>query len=134
MRAIAALLLLALSASAAPVPKEAKQDALGQLVGLWEVVTDREVKPGNEHRFRFNKDGSASIVSGASLYKYSFAIDAEATVPTFSWIYEGGSHYIAIYLLEGDSLAVVFTDVKKPTPKEVKPGIGDAYYKLKRVK
>ena len=46
----------------------------------------------------------------------------------------GQEKYIASYRIEGDTLFIVFTEAAKPIAKEVKPGAGDVYYELKRVK
>ena len=72
---------------------------------------------------------------GAEPYRYEFAIDQSNTPPSFTWNPKiGRGKYIASYRIEGDTLFIVFTDAAKPIAKEVKPGAGDVYYELKRVK
>ena len=148
MKTILALMCIAAVATAAPVPKEVrKQTDAEHFVGTWwatrfneEIYTDQ----ASPKRFDFVKDGSAGIWVNARQrsYDYSFAVDQTTNPPTFTWIPRGerggDGPYIASYRLDGDTLAVVFTatfcDANKALPKEVKPGAGDFYYELKRVK
>ena len=137
-------LILAMCATsialAAPVPKEAKRDDLGRIEGeWWEARFNNNVNPdaATARRFRFNRDGSAGIYGrvDAEPRRYEFAIDQSTAPPSFTWNSKiGRENYIGSYRIEGDTLFIVFTDAAKPIAKEVKPGAGDCYYELKRVK
>ena len=140
MRTCLLALLIAGTASAAPVPKELKEDDLSRFEGLWwEVRFNDAVAPnaGAARRFSFGKDGKAGIHSGAGAkpHPYTFALDPSTIPPSFTW--KGPTareDYRAIYRLDGDNLHIVFVEAAKPLPQEVKAGAGDVYYELKRLK
>ena len=140
MKALILVMCAATLALAAPVPKEAKRDDLDRIEGEWWEARFNEIvhaETATARRFRFNKDGTAGIYErvGAEPYRYEFAIDQSTTPPSFTWNPKiGRGKYIASYRIEGDMLFIVFTDAAKPIAKEVKPGAGDVYYELKRVK
>ena len=139
MRTAAAILLFASLASAAPVPKEVKKEN-DSIEGVWweaRFNNTPNADSANARQFSFNKDGTAGIhqSAGAKPLDYKYVVDRTTTPPSFTWIRSNGSeNYRAIYRVEGDTLFIVFTEIKKPVPKEVKPGVGDVYYELKRVK
>ncbi len=138
MKSFAVLTLLAASALAAPVPKELKKD--DSVEGLWwEARFNDTVNPdaAKARRFSFNKDGTAGIhpTAGAAPHAYTYAVDKTTEPRSFSWNGAGGrEQYRAVFRIEGDTMFLVFTGVPKPLPKEVKPGVGDVYYELKRLK
>jgi len=131
--------LLAGAAGAAPVPKEVKNDG-GSLEGIWwEARFNNTVNPdaASARRFSFNKDGTAGIhpTAGAKPHEYTYAVDTTTVPPSFTWNGAGGrENYRAVYRIEGDTLFIVFENATSPLPKEVKRGLGQVYYELKRVK
>ena len=140
MRTLILLACSAAFASAAPVPKELKKDELARFEGVWWEMrcndTDSSDLNGSR-QFSFNRDGSAGIHSkaGAAPSQYKFALDSTTTPRSFTWVpTRGGIEYNAIYKFDGDRLAIVFTNSNKPRPIEVRPGAGDVYYELVRVK
>ena len=143
MRSLAILRLVAPLAFAAPVPKELKKNDLSRFEGIWwEARCNDTVNAdiATARRWSFGKDGTAGIHSRAAPVPsdYTFTIDQTTTPRTFTFDTKpprgGGGNYVAIYDLQGDFLRFVLTEVKKPLPKEVKSGVGDVYYELKRVK
>jgi uncharacterized protein (TIGR03067 family) len=135
----ATALLLTATAVAAPVPKEVKSDG-GALEGIWWEARFNDTAnkdAATARRFSFNRDGTAGIhqTAGAKPYEYTYAIDRTTVPPSFSWIGGGGREkYRAVYRIDGDTLFIVFENAASPLPKEVKPGMGQVYYELKRVK
>ena len=138
MKSFAVLMLFAAPALAAPVPKELKNNS--SVEGLWWEARFNDTvnsDPAKARRFSFNKDGTAGIHStaGAKPHEYTYAVDKTTEPRSFSWNGTGGrEQYRAIFRIEGDTMYLVFTSVPKPLPKEVKRGVGDVYYELKRVK
>ena len=134
-----AALLIAAPTGAAPVPKEVKGDG-GSLEGLWWEARFNDTvnkDAAAARRFSFNKDGTAGIhqTAGAKPHEYTYAVDKTTVPPSFSWNGAGGrENYRAVYRIDGDTLFIVFESAANPLPKEVKPGAGQVYYELKRVK
>lgn len=138
MKSFAVLMLFAAPALAAPVPKELKNNS--SVEGLWWEARFNDTvnsDPAKARRFSFNKDGTAGIHStaGAKPHEYTYAVDTTTVPPSFTWNGAGGrENYRAVYRIEGDTLFIVFENATSPLPKEVKRGLGQVYYELKRVK
>ena len=141
MRTLAAILLaFAAPALAAPVPKELRKDDAARLVGeWWEARNKGTVVPDAEgaRRFHFRADGVCGIEerAGRKPVTYRYALDPATTPASFTWTMGfDPATYRAYYRFDGDSLHVVYVDVKNPPPKELAPGNGDEYIELRRVK
>ena len=134
------ILFLSGSVFAAPIPKEAKRNDLRRMEGLWWEYRFNNTVTSNleaSRQFSFQRDGTAGILqnAGATPIPFKFELDTLEYPSRFTWKQVGGGgDYIAIYRMEADMLYIVFTDCKKAQPNEVKPGVGDVYYELKKVK
>ena len=133
MRSLALILLLAVPALAAPVPKELKNrpDA-ERYVGTWEtVVSESNGQPHSKARWTF--DDKLKMVSNplpgkeGGTSEWVIKIDPMKSPKTI----DIGS-YPGIYEIDGDDIKIAYT-LGGPRPTEVKSGNGIYYTVLRRV-
>jgi uncharacterized protein (TIGR03067 family) len=133
MRAFAAILLLALPALAAPVPKEVKRRPDPELyVGTWEtVVSESNGQPYSKARWTF--DDKLSMTSNplpgeaGSTSVWVIKLDPAKTPKTIDI-----GAYPGIYEFDGADLKIAYT-LGGARPAEVKSGDGVYYSVLRRV-
>ncbi len=110
MRAWVALILLALPASAAPVPKELKKkNDLDRIAGSWVVVAHcnggGKIVPGDGAIWKFDTLGKASVhlKDAAPRDGVKFELGESGTAKTFDWVAPWGEWY-GVYELTDDTL------------------------------
>ena len=118
MRTLIATLLVCASATAAPVPKELKQDDATRLVGEWQTV--RSEFNGREYikdyliftrdtvNWKPQKDGPD--------YLWKLTLDPTASPKEFQIVMSGNMNirYSGLYKLDGDRLTLVCKQNAKP--------------------
>ena len=110
MRAWVALILFALPAAAAPVPKELKKkNDLDRIEGTWVVVAHcnggGKIEPGDGGIWKFDKFGNASVhvKNAAPRDGVKFELGEFGTLKTFDWVAPWGEWY-GVYELTDDTL------------------------------
>ncbi len=139
IRALSVLLLCALSASAAPVPKETK--ASDKLDGVWEM-TSMEVRgtPAAVADVRWSIDGDKVTVrspafGSSPLGPVGIRVDADALPKAIDYNLSGrGGARPGIYEIAGDTLRVLVSVRGGDRPKAMKSDESTVFYTFKRVK
>ena len=130
-----ALLLLATSLSAAPVPKELKRGDEQRILGTWDMVQHSmggAPAAPQAVKWRLERDGKAFIMNPGDT-AIAYKLHKDTTPKGFDWNWPTSSHP-GLYELSGDTLKVVITCGNSVTrPTELKPGPDVIYCEFKRV-
>ncbi len=135
LRSLVILLLAVPLASAAPVPKELKQNDAQRILGTWDMVLHSRAggapKVGTA-KWRLERDGKAFIMNSGDT-AISYKLHRELSPKGFDWERPTSSHP-GLYELSGDTLKVVITCGNSTVrPTELKPGPDVIYCEFKRV-
>ena len=137
-----ALVLLATTATltAAPVPKDFKKtDDKVALVGLWKVnrltINGRADQNLHTHTFGFDAEGNCHTLFGQNARSdWTFTLDPTASPKRMNWVAKGGgSKWVCVYEVAGDTLKVGFVAQNVEPPATVEPGPTLTLYEMTRM-
>ncbi len=141
MRFPLALLLLAGTAVAAPVPKDFKRvDDATALVGTWKAhrltMHGKDDAVIQTHTFGFDADGKCHTLFGQGQRSdWTFTLDAKATPKRMKWTNtQGNSAFDCVYELAGDTFKLGFLAAGQLVPDKVEPGPSVTLYEMTRAK
>ncbi len=141
MRTLLMISLLAVSASAAPVPAEAKRTPLDKMQGTWLIVSlDRgegSIEPtGDFATYKLTIEGdklsTATTLAGA-YHKLPVNCDFKSDPMQLNVQFGGDSSLAGIFKFEKDRLHWCHAQAGQPRPTEFKGGNGDQYFVWKRI-
>lgn len=138
MRAILALVVLAVPVVAAPVPKAKKGEDEKNILGTWrmkEHAMDGRPDDSSDVCWRFEPDGKLFCVHTKTGREFpmGYSLDPTGDPKRMEWRPTGEKEVSpSIYKIDGDTLITVCPIGKGPRPTEFAPGKGVYYTEFRR--